>query len=147
MSYTPRPVDNSTLFAVKVNGSLMGMPDPTGCKPKFHMIVSGKSGRDEAGEMHTQYITNKWDYDMEWKNADYEEVYFIMQKIYAEQTSNGQGGQMEFEARVWNSLTNNFQTGKFYVSDFETPIVQWMSEQERPNDGKLMDLTFTMIGV
>lgn len=147
MSYTPRPVDNSTLFAVKVNGSLIGMPDPTGCKPKFHMIVSGKSGRDEAGVMHTQYITNKWDYDMEWKNADYDEVNYIMSTIYAQQTSNGAGGQMEFEARVYNSRTNSFETGKFYISDFETPIVQWMSEQERPTHGKLMDLTFTMIGV
>ena len=140
-------VDDSALFCIEVNGSLQRMADPTGCKPKFHMIVSGKSGRDEAGEMHTQLITQKWDYDMEWKNAEVAEVYEIMQAIYNEQTSNGYGGQMEFRARVYNSLTNSFQTGTFYVSDFETPIIQWMSENERPVSGKLMDLTFTMIGV
>lgn len=143
----PRAIDDSVLFAIKVNGSLVAMPDPTGCKPKFHMIVSGKSGRDEAGVMHTQYITNKWDYDMEWKNAEVSDVYDIMSTIYAQQTINGSGGQMEFEARVYNSLTNSFDTSKFYVSDFETPIIQWMSAAERPVSGKLMDLTFTMIGV
>lgn len=135
------PATPDVLLYIKVNGTYAAMPNPMKCTPHERDIVTSKSGRDEKGVMWNQFVRTVWDYDMGYNNVDPQDVSTVLSAIDGSPLVNG---MKQFDAKVYNAQTMQFTEGTYYAGDRNMEIVQWIPGR---TDGKLMNLTFTLIQV
>lgn len=107
--------------------------DPSTWSYGLQDVSASDAGRDEAILMHKMRLGQVRTYQLGWKMIDPDNASQILQLI------NGE----DFTMRLWDVLSNEYQTRTYYVGDRTAPMQQWMPNRE---DGKLFsNLSFTVI--
>lgn len=134
------------LLQLEVNGVMTDMPHPMKYDPSEQDIQTSKSGRDERGDMWSQHVATKWNFDIAYNNEEYDNVSKVMAAIDAAPLVDG---MKKIRARVLDVANMKdgvvrFRTAYFYAGDRKTNVVQWMPDRAH---GKLINLSFTLIEV
>ena len=106
--------------------------DPSHMEISVQTVSGSDAGRDQSGNMHTEYVTTKFKIQLEWLCPNPEEVEPILHKIerYTQNKITDDlpvGKRYNSAIPVWfrNPVTNTNDKRYFYVGDRSVPLQMW----------------------
>lgn len=127
-------MSNINTNMVTLNG--VSVIDPSAIKWGLSDVSASDAGRDETSTMHKMRISQKRQYLLEWSMIDPDNASVILQAVNANEN---------FQATLWDVMSNKYETRTYYVGDRSAQFQQWMPDRV---DGKLYNkISFTIIEV
>lgn len=118
---------------LKFNNVIVEPPDEDGYSISLATTSSSKSGRTLAGNMKNSPLFTVEAYNLKWSDLKAEDCSKILKEIV---------GKSEFDFYHFNVYKAQWETGKFYASNFNTPIYSLIDGEER-----IKELSFQVTGV